>query len=225
MKNTKLFLAISFLPIIITAFFLRFMDDIVSTHYDINGAIDRWGSKYENLIFPVIIICISIIWTICINYYKKAANKKSNEKEREEAYNNIRVLNIVGLSMISIFCVLQCVFIYMAFVNSNQQFTTSEIDIFLCSNILISLFVIIIGNHMTKIKRNSILGLRTAGSMSNEKAWAASNKFAGIIFIIIGILTIVLSLIIKGITSVIIMLVLILTGTIVSCSYSGKFKD
>ena len=42
------------------------MNDIVPTHYNINGDIDRWGSKYENFIFPAIIIAFYLFWIIYI---------------------------------------------------------------------------------------------------------------------------------------------------------------
>ncbi len=50
---------ISFIALAGTAIVLQFMPDQVPMHYDAVGNIDRWGSKYENLIFPVIILAMS----------------------------------------------------------------------------------------------------------------------------------------------------------------------
>ena len=43
---------ISSLPLVITAVALQFMPDTVPLHYNAAGEIDRWGSKYESLLFP-----------------------------------------------------------------------------------------------------------------------------------------------------------------------------
>ena len=44
--------AISVISLAGTAVVLQFMPEKVPMHYDLAGNIDRWGSKYENLIFP-----------------------------------------------------------------------------------------------------------------------------------------------------------------------------
>ncbi len=64
MKN-KILWTTAILPLFISVIAIQFMEDKVPLHYDIKGNINRWGSKYEELIFPCIIIVftiISIIW-------------------------------------------------------------------------------------------------------------------------------------------------------------------
>ena len=64
-----------------TVMALRFMPDQVPMHYDAAGNIDRWGSKYENLIFPVIILAVSLFWTLFIRYYEKKALKRLTKRK------------------------------------------------------------------------------------------------------------------------------------------------
>ena len=52
------------IPTIITAAAIPFMSDKVPMHYDVSGNVDRYGSKYENFIFPFSIIAITIFWLI-----------------------------------------------------------------------------------------------------------------------------------------------------------------
>ena len=59
MKN-KILWIVTFIPTIVTAIVLKIMPDQVPMHYDAAGNIDRWGSKYENFIFPVIIIGMTL---------------------------------------------------------------------------------------------------------------------------------------------------------------------
>ena len=59
----KFMWAISFFPLIGTAIVFQFMPGSVPMHYDFAGSIDRWGSKYEHLIFPIIILFMSLFWS------------------------------------------------------------------------------------------------------------------------------------------------------------------
>ena len=69
MKN-KILWIITFLPLLITIVVLPFMEDKIPMHYDINGNIDRWGSKSEQFIFPVMIIIMTVFWNT-FNYSRK----------------------------------------------------------------------------------------------------------------------------------------------------------
>ena len=67
----KIMWAISIVSLAGTAVVLQFMPENVPMHYDMSGNIDRWGSKYENLIFPAIIILLSLFWTLFMGYFDK----------------------------------------------------------------------------------------------------------------------------------------------------------
>ena len=75
---------VSFMALIGTAIMLLFMPDRVPMHYDLAWNVDRWGSKYENLIFPIIILFVSLFWTLLVRFSEKTAANSGNEKE--EAY-------------------------------------------------------------------------------------------------------------------------------------------
>ncbi len=45
-------------------------------HHDLEGNIDRWGSKYESFVFPAIILFVSLHW----NAHKVYVQEKNNEK-------------------------------------------------------------------------------------------------------------------------------------------------
>ena len=51
---------LSIISIVLTAVALQFMPDLVPIHYNVAGEIDRWGSKYENFIFPILIIVFAL---------------------------------------------------------------------------------------------------------------------------------------------------------------------
>ena len=57
-KTIKLFYILMFLPLVISIVALTFLPDLIPAHYNIKNEIDRWGSKYEILIIPIIIILL-----------------------------------------------------------------------------------------------------------------------------------------------------------------------
>ena len=58
MKRIMWFFAL--IPVAVTSIVLQFMPDIIPMHHDLAGNTDRWGSKMESFIFPVIIMFITL---------------------------------------------------------------------------------------------------------------------------------------------------------------------
>ena len=71
MKTLKWILCI--LTVLSTVFMLFILPDTVPVHFDISGAPDRWGSKFELLILPVVLIaCAFTLDPMTKSYRKKA---------------------------------------------------------------------------------------------------------------------------------------------------------
>ena len=64
MKRIMWFFAL--IPVAVTSIVLQFMPDIIPMHHDLAGNTDRWGSKMESFIFPVIIMFITLFWYLLI---------------------------------------------------------------------------------------------------------------------------------------------------------------
>ena len=84
---------------------------------------------------------------------------------------------------------------------------------------------IVLGNFMTKAKRNAVVGVRTVWSMHNDNTWRKSNRFGAICIIITGLLTIITTVFTSGMTGTIFMLIYLLLATIVTVVYSKKIYD
>lgn len=182
---------VSVIPFIITAIVLQFMPDSVPLHYNISGEIDRWGSKYENLIFPVMILSFTLFWHLLILHYEKKAVKAALDKNRAEAASNAGLLKIVAVSMAAMFGIMQCFILYSAYTAAS---TSATVDIGKISCILMGGMFLIIGNFLPKSKRNSLVGVRVTWSMYNDTTWRKSNRFSAVAFIVTGILTILTAL-------------------------------
>jgi uncharacterized membrane protein len=60
--NYRLYGALVLLSLVITCVFLLLMPDTVPMHYGAAGAVDRFGSKYENLVFPAIVAAVAVLF-------------------------------------------------------------------------------------------------------------------------------------------------------------------
>lgn len=54
----KIFYILMFLALVISMIALVFLPDLIPVHYNIKNEIDRWWSKYEILIIPIITILL-----------------------------------------------------------------------------------------------------------------------------------------------------------------------
>ena len=193
----KIMWILSFISLVGTAVVLQFLPDTVPMHRDFAGNIDRWGSKYENFIFPAVILIFAFVWTLLIGYFEKKAQKATDGKESAEAKSNAKVISIVSLAMIAMFTIMQGFMLYDDYKSGGAGATGPAVDMGKISVILIGVVTIILGNFMTKTRRNNLVGLRTSWSEYNDNTWQKSNRFAAVVLIVAGIVIVILGAVIK----------------------------
>lgn len=219
----KIMWAISFVSLIGTAAALQFMPESVPMHYDAVGNIDRWGSKYENLIFPIIILTMSFIWTLLIGYYEKKALTFTDEKESTGVKSNAKVISVVGMCMAAVFTVMQGFILYGAYDEAVSGASQWTVDIGKVSAILMGIIFIILGKFMTKTRINSAIGVRISWSMYNDNTWRKSNRFGAVAVMIAGVLTIITAFLMKNsFGATMIMLGYIILASIITVIYAHK---
>lgn len=217
----KLLWIFSALSFAITMVSMRFLPEEVPMHYDFRGNIDRYGSKYELFIFPVIMLFFTLFFLGFISYHKKQLiTTKSYEKDHEELRFNIKVLRISAVAVLLLFVAIHCGSIYKAYQNAEAgpEGTIADIYPFLC--VAIGLMMIVLGNIMPKAKRNGLFGLRTGWSMANDQTWLASNRFGGSAIVLAGIGTVICAFIFEGMTTLYITMGLLMLAAIASVIYS-----
>lgn len=218
--KSKFLLGLAFIPMIFTLFVLRFLPDMIPAHYDTLGNIDRYGSKYELLILPGVIVIFNILWIILLNYFKSKEEKSQNELEKVEAIQNAKIMFYVAIGTWLLFTVLHFVLIVSATLSIRDELDTMAVNIGMVLSILTGLMFVIIGNILPKSRRNSLLGVRTKWSLSSDENWSKSNLFGGLVLMVAGILIIVESFIFNNIWSVIVMLIILALSTIIMIWYS-----
>ena len=164
---------------------------------------DMIPHKIGIFIFPIVILCVTFFWHLLIGTFEKKTVKASTDKERMEAN-----------------CIL-----YSSCVQENVNGSKVTVDIARISCILCGIIFVVVGNYMTKAKRNTVVGFRTAWSMYNDNTWRKSNRFGAISIVVAGVLTIITAAFANGITSTILLLVYLLSATIIAILYSKKVYD
>lgn len=227
MKN-KFIWILTALSFIITAAAVNFLPEEVPMHFDLSGNVDRYGSRYEMFIFPVLLAVMALFWSILLAWCEKK-RKNADEKTAAEAQNNIKILRISAAVIMIMEFVLQCAALVTAFRHLEQpvQVMPAGFSSAVCA--AVGAAVAVMGDLMPKAKRNGLFGIRTSWSMENDKTWLASNRFGGAVFFAAGAAVTVLSLILRGMAVVYVMTVIISLAAAVSIVYSycayKKYKD
>ena len=219
----KIMWAISGLSLVGTAAALLFLPERVPLHYDLAGNIDRWGSKYENLIFPGIILLAALFWTLMIRYFEKKAEGAAEEKDRAEAKTNLRVLEIAGIATSAMFTVMQAFLLCKAGREALSGASGQTVDIGKVACLLMGVVFIVLGNFMPKTRRNSAVGFRISWSMYNDNTWRKSNRFGAFALTVAGVLTVVAAACMKSsFGAVMVSLGLLLLAALVTALYARR---
>ena len=213
MKNNKtIYFLMMLLPLFITLVALLFLPETIPAHYDFAGEVDRWGSKYENLIFPAVTIGMGLFMLFMSKISAKDENGEKNEK----------VVFYTGMGISVWFTIMHCSSLYKAFSAAESMSFAGTVDINQIFCIVMGIGMAIIGNFMPKLKMNSLIGLRTGWSMKNETTWRKSQFFGGVSFMVTGILMAVAGVFLEGLTAMFVALGMIIADTIVCIIYSYK---
>lgn len=214
MKNKKLFYILMFLPLVASIVALLFLPDLIPAHYNIENKVDRWGSKYEILIFPIVTILFGQFLLIMGRIAKK---------QEVQGNNNEKNSLIIGICSLLIFNIISGVMIYSSLSTADKlSFATFEFEQILF--FFVGIIFIVIGNVMPKLKKNSVLGFRTKYSMKNDEIWKKCQRISGITTMITGVVILIFSLIFHHLTLYILTISTMLFSLITDLIYSHKIS-
>lgn len=210
----------AFLPLAVTLIWLQFLPDRVPLHYDASGNIDRWGSKWENLLLPGVVLLMGLVFFLV----SKAGLKKAagDEKALAHAESNAKVIRVVMIATGVMFTVLQAVLLYGAGREAASGATKSSVDLNRVMVILLGFLFLIMGNFMPKAKRNSTVGFRCGWSMYNDVTWQKCNRFAGLSMLCAGVGTILCGVLLSGGWAIAGMVLMLTVAIVVSLVYAAK---
>jgi len=205
--------AVLLICVIGTVIFLILSPDRIPVHYNFAGEVDRIWSKYENLIWPGFAIGLGVFFLLMARIPRKKG-EKTNEK----------VLMIAGVCTLIFFTLLGFYFMLKALrYDPKAAPLVSYDDVNRFVNIGIGALLVVLGNIMPKMRRNSLFGLRTKWSMSNDNVWQKSQRFGGIASVIAGFFMIILALFVPGIWNILVMTIAIVICLILCIVASHRY--
>ena len=173
-KIYQLIVLLILLSFVTVGVFMTLAPDLIPVHYDLQGNIDRWGSKYEFLILPVLTALFGGVMTLI----GRSEGRKGQEM-------NEKVIAILSIWVLILFNIIWSFFMWKGFQGDDLIDISWDLATKVFFVILIGLFIPL-GNMMPKVRRNGVLGLRTKWSMANDACWQRSQRFGGFLMVFTG---------------------------------------
>ena len=206
------------LPLVMTLIWAQFLPDRVPAHYDFAGNVDRWGSRWEYLLLPgVVLVMAAVFLSVAAGLRRKAAG---DEKALAHAEANGKVLHVILLITSLMFTTLQAFLLAHAGRAAVEGAPAPALN--RVTAICLGAAFIGLGNVMPKAKRNSIVGLRCSWSEYNDVTWQKSNRMAGYFLAGAGVLTVVTALLVPDAWAVPAVLILLTLAVIASLVYACR---
>ena len=196
--------------LVVTCILLVLSPDTVPVHYNLAGEIDRMGSKYEYLIFPVLAIPVGGFFGWMAKRYRQTP---ADEK----------ALVISGICVLSVMGFLGIYFQTAAILYDPTAGGGLQLNVMRLTVMAIGAMLMILGNFMPKARRNSFYGLRTGWSLSSDEVWQKSQRFAGHTSVLCGVIMVLLAAFLDGFHCLIMSMVLVLLWMITSVVMSYRY--
>ena len=169
-------ISIVLIPLIYILLIWDQLPDKVAMHWNIEGNIDRYGSKFELLVVAGLLPLVTYVTLLIV----PKIDPKKKIASMGKKYHQIKVFLVSFMSILSIFIV------YSA--KQENIFNPNYLIL------IIGLFYIVLGNYFKTIKANYFIGIRTPWTLENEKIWKETHRLGGVLWFSGGSLVVLLSL-------------------------------
>lgn len=188
------------LPILIGILLWNKLPDSMATHFNFDNEADGYKEKwFAVIITPFILLALHLIIAMII----AADPRKKNISKRVYGIT-IWIIPATSLALAVV------IYPYNLGIHFN-------ISLFL--GIFLGITYIIVGNYLPKTRQNYTIGFKLPWTYANEENWNRTNRLAGVINIVIGILIIINAA--MGLFNIFYsLLVAVLIGTLIPLGYS-----
>jgi uncharacterized membrane protein len=152
------------------------LPDVVTTHWNFKGEADGYSSRLLAAgLLPLFLAVLPLIFRVL----PKIDPKGENYAKFSEAY--WLIANTVGLFLAGV---------HVA-VLLNAMGT--PIDINLVVGLGVGLLLMVMGNYLGKVQPNWFMGVRTPWTLASDTVWRKTNRTAGWLFVLAGLIIAVVS--------------------------------
>ncbi len=166
-----------------TAVLIYLSPEVVPVHYNFAGEVDRFGSKYENLLWPF----FSVIMGGFLMFIAKHTGKKAGEKDE-------RLILYVTIATLVFFYCLGFFFMIKSMNYNPDGAEKFAVDVIKFISLGMGAIMIVLGTLMPGSKRNRFFGFRNKWTLANDDVWVKSHRFGGRLAVICGLVTILMAI-------------------------------
>ncbi len=197
LTKTDIFAAVLTLCAVIPGFVVyNKLPDKVATHFNMSNEPDGFMPKLAAVVaIPVFLAIMEIVCCLITS-------------TDERTKNSGKLNTIVRFIMPILAFVIEGMMILYAL----EKLT----NVGAVAGLLISVMLILIGNYMPKTRQNSFLGIKTPRTLSDERIWDKTHRFAGFVWTIGGIALLPLFLLGLYIPALIVMTVIVMIPVVYS---------
>ena len=160
------------LPILVGMLLWNKLPDSMAIHFNFDNEADGYREKwFAVIITPFILLALHLVMAMII-----AADPRKKNISSKVYRINLWILPSLSLALTAV------IYVYNLGIHFN-------ISLFL--GIFLGIAYIIIGNYLPKTRQNYTIGCLLPWTYANEENWNKTNRLAGVINIIIGILVII----------------------------------
>lgn len=209
--NKKVFYfygVLSLVSFVASLLYIFTLPQTVPVHWNAQGIVDRYGSKYQLLIIALGPIFFFLMF-LFIHRFWVTKNKKS-----EKAYLFI-------FSFLVIFMIVVAWLILL--LAGGAKFPVVQI---LMAGV--GILLIVLGNYLPVVPQNAVFGIRTPWTLKNEVVWKKTQRMSGFFFIAAGLVIVVLVLLqVEFVTEILIgiMVVYLVLSMVYSYNCYKKIVD
>ena len=169
MKKSAIILCMLIFVIAGISFF--FLPDTIPAHFNAQGEVYRYGSRFEIFIIPFCALVMNALFIVL-----EKVDPKKNHIEQIKKYVHATLCIANGILLITL-----CIMII-------EALYPKTLNVILILYITLCVMFIAIGNMMPKFKSNYFMGIRTPWTLENEQVWFKTHRLGGKLWFYGGVL-------------------------------------
>lgn len=170
-------LALVSVPIVLAIWFWPTLPDPMPSHWNSAGEVDGYMSKFWGVaLLPLIAIGS---WGLM-----KAIPYMSPKGFRTEKFTDV-----VQLFQVTIVAFMSLIAVLVLLAAAGFDIRMNQL-VFAASGVLLA----VIGNYLTKVRKNFFIGIRTPWTLASDEVWNRTHRLGGKLFVLAGVVMVIGSL-------------------------------
>ncbi len=163
-------LAMLLIAVTLSIVFYPTLPDPMPTHWNTSGEIDGWSPKpLGAFLMPLIMAGMVALFAAL----PRISPRGYPVDEQSRGYRAIE-LSIVAFML--------CVHVVVLLASTGRR-----IDMAIIVPMLIGALFVVLGNYMSKMRRNFFIGIRTPWTLADEDVWYRTHRLGGRVFVAAGV--------------------------------------